>query len=79
MHKFVMFGALALVAAMLYNVASPKIYGSSFGAKLVAGTTPTRVYAGRTAITGIAFFAVLAVASILMGLVTKKSPIQNIA
>lgn len=64
-----MFAALAIVAAILYNASIGKIQASSFAAKLQSGASPKAQYAGKTAVTAIAFMGVLFVAATLMGVV----------
>ena len=62
--EFVFFGIFAVIAALLYNAISPRIMAMSW-AQSPSATT----YAGKTLVTGVAFFVVLLAAGFIMSLV----------
>lgn len=65
--EWVFFGAFAFVAAILFNAVNPKITAMSW-----AQTAGAKGFIGRTAVTAVAFFVVLTVASIAMAALVKK-------
>ena len=61
------FGAFAVVAAMIFNFINPKITAMSWAQKGTASG-----YVGTTLVTAAAFFVVLALAGVLMSIVSKR-------
>jgi hypothetical protein len=71
--ELVFFGAFSVVAAMIYNYVSPKIFAMSW-----AQTASAKGFVGKTLVTGAAFFVVLVGAGIALGIVTSKSPVKSV-
>lgn len=65
--EFVFFGAFSIFAAVIFNFLYPKIQATAW-----AQSASAKGYIGMTLVTGAAFFVVLFVASLLMGIVTNK-------
>jgi hypothetical protein len=68
--EWIFFAAFAVLAAILFNYAQPKIMATSWAQKPGAAT-----YAGKTAITAIGLFVVLIVAAFAMTVVTGKKEV----
>lgn len=65
--KWIMLLALSALAAIGFNYVNPKIMGNAKTASLQTS------YAGRTALTTGAFFAVLVAAGLVLGVVANRS------
>lgn len=69
--EWVLFGVLSILAAILFNFVNPKILASPSTTGLQAS------YAGKTLLTGAAFFVVLLVAAFIMSMVDGGAEIPT--
>lgn len=65
--EWIFFGVFSIFAAILYNFIAPKIAQTQLGQ-----STSAKGYIGQTLVTAVAFFVVLAAASLLMSIVVGK-------
>lgn len=68
---FVLLAVLSILAAIGFNATYPKLLASPRTAKLQTS------YAGKTALTALAFLGVIIVASVLMGVVGEKPALPS--
>jgi protein-S-isoprenylcysteine O-methyltransferase Ste14 len=66
--EWVFFAVFSVLAALVFNFVNPKIMAMSW-----AQTPNASSFIGRTLVTAASFFVVLAVAGVLMSLVTGKA------
>lgn len=66
--EWIFFGAFSILAAILFNFANPKVMAQSW-----AQTPGASSYIGKTLVTGLSFFIVLAAAGFLISMVKSSA------